>query len=412
MPQSYVLIGGGLAATKAAEMLRRTEDDATITLISDENVLPYDRPPLSKEYLRGEWDAEKILLNRADFYQEHHVDVQLGRPVEKIDLAGKAVTLASGEVVSYDKLLYATGGRPRRLKLRGSDLQSIYYLRSQKDSKAIRDEAAPGKRAVIIGGGFIGMEVAASLTKQGVHVTVLEALPHIWSRFLDQDLATYFQTRCRAQGVTIHASVTPTGFTGQQQVTGVAMEGGTVIPCDFVCVGVGIEPNVELAEAAGLQVDNGVAVDEYMLTSNPDVYAAGDVANYYDHIFEKRRRVEHWGHAEYTGLLAAQNMTGKQQSYDLLSYVWSDIFNLHIEFAGEEKDYDELLVRGNKDEDSFIVMYLKDARLRAYLAVNTSPRSFIPMQRMIRQRFDLGGIKAQLQDPGADLRELYQSLNS
>ena len=169
---------------------------------------------------------------------------------------------------------------------------------------------------------------------------------------------------------------------------------------------------MELAEAAGLQVDNGVAVDEYMLTSNPDVYAAGDVANYYDHIFEKRRRVEHWGHAEYTGLLAAQNMTGKQQSYDLLSYVWSDIFNLHIEFAGEEKDYDELLVRGNQDEDSFIVMYLKDARLRAYLAVNTSPRSFIPMQRMIRQRFDLGGIKAQLQDPGADLRELYQSLNS
>lgn len=402
----YILIGGGLAATKAAEQLRRLDAEASITLVSDEPELPYDKPPLSKEYLQGEWDDTKILLNPPEFYEEKQITVKLGNPARSIDTPNKLVTLTDDETLEYDKLLLATGARARAIDLPGADLDGVYYLRRRSDSAAIRDAAKAGAHAVLIGAGFIGMEVAASLTQRGVHVTVLEAAPYIWSRFLDKDMAEYFQRRSQEKGVVLHAGVAPVRFTGEKHVTGVAIEGGVVIPADFVCVGVGVELNIDLATETGLLIDNGVVTNEYLETSAPDVYAAGDIVNYYDPIFEKRRRLEHWGHAEYTGLLAAQNMFGNRAPYDLLSYVWSDIFNLHIEFAGEEKEYDETILRGDRDSDAFVLMYLKEHRLRAYLAVNTSPRNFLPMQRMIRQRTDLRDKKAQLADGSVEMRGL------
>ena len=275
-----------------------------------------------------------------------------------------------------------------------------------EDSEAIGGEAAPGKRAVIIGAGFIGIEIAGSLTQKGVQVTVIEAMPHIWPRFTNETLASYFQSYYEGKGVAFSTSETVERIGGGQRPTSVLTKSGREIPCDFVCIAVGIRPNVGLAEAAGLKMDNGVVVDERMQTSHPDVYAAGDVVNYPDPVFGKRRRVEHWGHAEYTGQVAGQNMAGGDAKYDLLTYVWSDIFDLHLEFAGDESEHGQMVVRGKFEEDSFTVLYLKEGLLRAYFAVNTDAKEFPVFQRFIRRKKDLSGLIGQLEDTSANLRSL------
>ena len=406
MPARYLLVGGGLAGAKAAEQLRRQDAQAAITLVSDEAALPYDHPPLSKEFLRGEWPRERVFFQTESYYREQGITLRLGAPAQRLDLSSKRVTLADGATLEFDKLLLATGARPRKLRVPGAALPGVHYLRTLSDCEALRDEARRGRRAVVIGAGFIGMEVAASLTQLGVQVTVLEAAPSIWSRFLDERLAGHFQRYYESKGISFRVGVTPTAVQGEERARAVTTASGEEIPCDFVCVGVGIEPNTELAAEAGLKVENGVVTNEHLETSHPDVYAAGDVVSYYDPVFEKQRRVEHWGHAEYTGLLAAQNMAGERSKYDLLSYVWSDIFGLHLEFAGEEKEYDQLLVRGSLAENAFIVLYVKLGILRAYLAINASQREFPPLQRMIRRKVDLSAKVSQLQDPGVELRSL------
>lgn len=405
---SYVIVGGGLAALRGAEQLRRSDADAEIVMLSEETAPPYDRPPLSKEYLRGDWDLERITLTKGQALTEQRIDLRLGARVETIDATGHSVHLADGSSLSYDKLLYATGGRIRPLALPDADLAGVHYFRTLADADAIRAAASTGARAVIIGAGFIGVELAASLAKLGCQVTVLEVASYIWSRFLDEDLAGYIQHRCEEQGVRFLTSVQPTAITGAAgRVAAVTYAGGEA-PADLVCIGVGILPNVELAQAAGLTVENGVLVDEFMQTSDPDIYAAGDVINYPDPIFKRRRRVEHWGHAEYTGALAAQNMTGDRKPYDLLSYVWSDVFDMHLEFAGEEKDYDQLTLRGTLADGSFTVLYLKGGTLQAYLGVNAPPREFRVLQRLIREQTAIPADKLDaLQDRASDLRALF-----
>ncbi|MBI2888140.1 MAG: FAD-dependent oxidoreductase [Chloroflexi bacterium] len=406
MPERYVLIGGGIASARAAAQLRRLDQDAAITLVSQEAEAPYDHPPLSKEYLRGEWPRQRVLLHPARFYDEQGIALRLGVAAQALDLAERRVALADGAFLDYDKLLLAMGGRPRRLAVPGAELPGVRYLRTLGDAEAIRADALPGRRAVVIGAGFIGMELAASLTHLGVAVTVIEAAPTIWSRFLDQELAAYFQRYAEARGVTFRTGTAPLAIAGRRRAETVALDSGHELPCDFVCVGVGIQPSVELAEAAGLAVANGVVANEYLETSQPGVFAAGDVVNYYDPIFQKRRRVEHWGHAEYTGLLAAQNMAGEPRPYDLLSYVWSDIFDLHLEFAGEEREHDRVLLRGDLGDQAFTVLYLKEGVLRAYLGVNAPQREFITLQRMIRRRTDLSARLDRLRDPAQELRAL------
>jgi 3-phenylpropionate/trans-cinnamate dioxygenase ferredoxin reductase component len=326
--------------------------------------------------------------------------------VQRLDLARKTVLLANGQAIAFEKALIATGGRPVRLRLRGGDLPGVYYLRTLDDSAAIAAEAGPGKRAVLIGAGFIGMEVAASLTQRGVRVTVIEALPHIWARFADPRLAGFVQDYCTQQGVTFHTNEMVTEIRGRGQPSSVVTRSGTELPCDFVCVGVGIVPNMELAQEAGLAIDNGVVVNEYLQSSHPDIYVAGDVANYLDPVVGKRRRVEHWGHAEYCGQLAGQNMAEARTKYDLLTYVWSDIFDLHLEFAGDESEHDQVLLRGRIEEKSFTVLYLKQHILTAYFAINTSSKEFPVLQRLIRGKKDLTGQEIQLQNPTFALKGL------
>ncbi len=401
----YLLIGGGLASSEAVKQIRALDETGSIVLVSEEPHLPYDRPPLTKEYLRGETERDSLLYADARFFEEGRIQTVLGVRVESLDLAAKAASLSNGNTVSFEKALIATGGRPIRLPLSGEDKEGVHYLRTMDDAEAIGGEARSGKRAVLIGAGFIGLEAAASLTQRGVHVTVIESLPHIWPRFADEALAAHFQDYCEARGVTFLVNDSVGRIEGGARASSVVTSSGREVPCDLICVAVGIRPNVELAEAAGLAVDNGVTVDEGMRTSHPDVYAAGDIVNYPDPVFG-RRRVEHWGHAEYGGQVAGKNMAGGDAKYDLLSYVWSDIFDLHLEFAGDESEHDSTVVRGSMEQGSFTVLYLKDGLLRAYFAVNTEAREFPVFQRLIRRKKDLSGLIDQLQDTSVNLRGL------
>ncbi|MEW6542116.1 MAG: FAD/NAD(P)-binding oxidoreductase [Nitrospirota bacterium] len=402
----YLLIGGGLASSQAAKELRQRDPDGTITLVGEEPHVPYDRPPLSKEFLRGEKQKQELFYDPEPYFRDQRIELQLGTRVQRLDASGKTAILASGDTIAFEKALLATGGRPVHLTVPGHDLPGLYYLRTLDDAAAIAGEAGPGRKAVIVGGGFIGMEIASSLTQKGVQATVIETLPHIWARFTDATLAGFFQGYCQAKGVTFRTGEAVAEVRGTGRASAVVTRSGAVLPCDLVCVGVGIVPNVELAQAAGLEVGNGVLVNEFLQTSNPDIYAAGDVANYPDPYFGKRRRVEHWGHAEYCGQLAGRNMAGDRAAYDLLTYVWSDIFDLHLEFAGDESEHDRVLLRGRMEDRAFMVLYLKDRALRAYFAINTGAKDFLHLQRLIRQKKDLAGREAQLQDPTVPIKSL------
>ncbi|MGH7254633.1 MAG: NAD(P)/FAD-dependent oxidoreductase [Nitrospirales bacterium] len=402
----YLLIGSGLAAGEAAKRIREHDPQGSILMVGEEAHVPYDRPPLSKEFLRGQKSRTELYFTQESEWQERHVALALGVSATKLDAARKKATLSNGQTVGFEKALIATGGHPVRLILPGSKLAGIHYLRTLEDAVAIGGEASQGKQAVVIGAGFIGLEVAASLTQLGVQVTVVEAKPHIWSLFADEALTTFVQDYCTAKGVIFHTGETVTEFRGKGRVSTVVTKSGRSLPCDFVCVGAGIVPNVKLAQQAGLEVDNGIVVNEYLQTSHPEIYAAGDVANFQDPLFGKRRRVEHWGHAEYSGQMAGDNLTGNRTKYDLLTYVWSDIFDLHLEFAGDETEHDQVLLRGKPADKKFLVLYLKEKVLRAYFAVNAGSKEFPALQRLIRQKTNLTGKTGQLKDPSVPIKSL------
>lgn len=403
---SHLLIGGGLSSSQAAKIIRMKAPEDRIVLVSAELHLPYDRPPLSKELLRGEKTPEEIAYDGKDFFEQKKIQVLLGSPVVELDPDGHRASLGDGETIVFEKAFLATGGEPIRLDVPGASLEGIHYLRTLDDALEIIEDAGEGKRAIVVGAGFIGMEVAASLTLRGAEVTVIETLPHIWPRFLDANLAGYIQEYCGQRGVRFLTQEEVTAFEGTERVTAVTTSSGQALPCDFVCVGIGIRPSVSLAETAGLDVDDGVVVNEYLQTSHPDIYAGGDMVEFPDPVFGRRRRVEHWGHAEYCGQVAGLNMTGARQAYDLLSYVWSDIFDLHIEFAGDEGERDRVLLRGKLGDPSFVVLYLKNDTLRAYFAINASSREFPRLQKLIRRSVDLGGRDDELKDPSFDLKAL------
>ena len=402
----YLLIGGGLASMEAIKAIRKADPTGPVTLVSAEPHLPYDRPPLSKEFLRGEKPRERLYFQPETFFRNGKIETLLGVHAESLDLASKTVVLSDGRPVTFEKALIATGGSPIRLSMPGVEREGVYYFRNMEDAQALAREAAPGKRGVVIGAGFIGLEVAASLARRGAYVTVVEVASHIWPRFANETIASYFQRYCEGMGVRFLTSDTVTEIRGGKRPTSVATKSGKDLPCDFAVIGVGIRPNVELAQAAGLKVDNGIVVDEKMRASHPDVFAAGDVCNYPDPVFGKRRRVEHWGHTEYTGQVAGQNMAGGDAAYGLLTYVWSDIFDLHLEFAGDESEHDRTVVRGKFEDNKFTVLYLKGGMLRAYFAVNTDAKDFPVYQRFIKRKKDLSGLLDKLEDTSMNPRTL------
>jgi NADPH-dependent 2,4-dienoyl-CoA reductase/sulfur reductase-like enzyme len=402
----YVLIGGGLTAYKAVAGIRSVDEEGPILMVTKEPRVPYDRPPLTKGFLRDETEKESIFYDSVEELGERGVTVAMADPVVALDTEAKTVTLESGEAYGYDTALYATGGQPIVLDIPGADLDGVYTLRTIEDSERIKGEAREGRRAVVIGAGFIGMEIAASLTGHGVDVTVIEALPRIWARFVDETLSGYFEDLYTQRGVTFHTGETVEAFKGNGRVSSVVTSSGDELACDFVVMAVGIVPNTALADEAGLDVDDGVIVDEYLQSSHPDVYVAGDAARFYDPVFGKQRRVEHWGQADYSGELAGKNMAGAEEPYDMITYAWSDIFDQHLEFVGDETDYDEVWLRGTPGEGPFTVLYLLDGALQAFFGINTGTDEFGSLEALIRSGESLAEHRETLEDPDADLEAL------
>ncbi len=402
----YLLIGGGLAASRAAGQIRKVDANGAITLVTAEPHAPYDRPPLSKEFLRGELSEEKLYYQSTAELRASGVDLVTEARVAALDPDAHTVTLADGERCRFEKALLATGGQPAALGVPGADLDGVRYLRTLEDARALAAAAGGGGRIAIVGAGFIGMEVASSLTQLGCEVEVVEAAPRVWARFADQTLSGFFQRYCEERGVRFRVGETVTAFRGGGRVTAVETASGGSVPCDAVLVAVGIRPNVELALEAGLVVDDGIVVDATMRTSHPDVYAAGDVVRFPDPVVGRWRRVEHWGHAEASGQVAGANMAGAKRTYDLLSYVWSDVFDLHLEFAGDEHAGDRTVLRGDPASGSFTLLYLEAGHLTAFFSVAGSPKDIMPLRRLIRGRVPLAGREDDLADPGFPLRHL------
>jgi NADPH-dependent 2,4-dienoyl-CoA reductase/sulfur reductase-like enzyme len=289
------------------------------------------------------------------------------------------------------------------LQAPGADRPGVLYLRTLDDAMAISTRAEPVQRAVIVGGGFIGMELAGSLTMRGVKTTVIEHGPYLCHRFLDEPLGEFFRDYAARRGVRFLLDDSVARIDDGGGALAVTTGSGETLPADFVCVAIGIAPNVELARRAGLRLGDGVLVDEFARTSHPDIFAAGDIMNYPDPHFDRRRRVEHWGQADYTGRLAGENMAGGVARYDLLTYVWSDLFDLHLEFAGDESRYDHLILRGSVAEASFAALYVRDGRLTAYFAVNRPKHEYKDLGHLIQDRVEIRGKEDLLQNADSDV---------
>src|SRR5882724_3746935 len=364
-----VIIGASLAGGSAAAALREGDFEGDITLIGSERQLPYNRPPLSKGYLRGEDRFEDQLVNPATFYAERHVGLRLGIRATAIDAVGKLVALEGGETVPYDRLLVTTGGRNRTLSTAGGDLPGIFQLRTVEDCDRIRAEAGPGRRAVVVGLGFIGSEVTASLRQMGVEVTAVEGHPVPLARVLGPEVGAVLAAIHREKGVELVLEDSIAAFEGAGRVERVRTKKGRALPCNFVVAGIGIVPNTELLAAAGAAVDNGVLVDEHCRTTLPDVYAAGDVANHLHPLFG-RLRVEHWNNGYQQGRAAARAMLGGPEPYDYLHTFWSDQYEHTIEYVGFAASWDRLVFRGDPASRKFLGFYLKDGVVRAAVGLD------------------------------------------
>lgn len=383
----YVIIGGGLAGVAAADALRRRDKTGRLMMICAESHPPYDRVPLSKGYLLGEIQRDQIFLRRASFYERNKIELVLGQAATALDCTARQVTLADGRRIGFDRLLLATGGRPRRLSIPGADLEGLYYLRDLEDSDAIRAALQSARRAVVIGGGFIGCEVATGLAQLGLATTVVELTPGVLSLVLDAETSGFIESFLRQQGVTVLTNTAAAQFVGEQgRVRGVVTHTGEHLDADLVIVGVGIIPNTELAAAAGLQVDNGVVVNAY-LEAAPGIYAAGDIARYYSPPLGRHVRVEHYDVALQHGRIAAANMTGAQQAYTELPYFFSHMGALHLDVVGDMSRRQQVVRRGALSlESGFAQGYFADGLLQAVLCINGDPAFLQEAREFIAER--------------------------
>jgi NADPH-dependent 2,4-dienoyl-CoA reductase/sulfur reductase-like enzyme len=369
---TFVIVGGGLAGAKAAETLRDEGFDGAIVLFGAEAERPYERPPLSKGYLNGDAERESVFVHPEQWYAEHDVDLRTGVTVDAVDPAGHTVAFG-GQTHGYDKLLLATGASARRIDIPGADLDGVFYLRTLGDSERLRS-ALGGRRVVVIGAGWIGLETAAAAQQAGGSVTVVEPQEGALLAALGPELGGTFADLHRSRGVQFLFGETVQEIHGDaaRRVGSVVTSGGTVIPADAVIVGIGAVPNDGLASAAGLEVSNGVLTDAALRTSDPDIYAAGDVANWFNPLLGRRVRVEHWGNALTGGPAAARSMLGKDVTYDPVPYFYSDQYDLGMECAGlpSPGSYDQIVYRGDREGMEFIAFWLSGGRLIAGMNVN------------------------------------------
>jgi 3-phenylpropionate/trans-cinnamate dioxygenase ferredoxin reductase component len=401
--QTHVIVGAGLAGAKAAEALRSEGFDGHIVLVGDEPELPYERPPLSKGYLRGESPREKARVHPDDFYAANDIELRTSTTVERIDTAAGEVTLSTGERLAWDRLLLATGAEPRRLSVTGSELDGVHYLRDLTGADRIASRLTAGGRVVVIGGGWIGAEVAASARQKGLEVTIVERGQAPLVRVLGRELGDFYAQVHRDQGTRLVTGAALEGFEGTDRVERVRLAGGRVLDADFVVAGVGVLPRTALAERAGIAVDNGILVDERLETSAPGVFAVGDVANAFHPFYERRLRVEHWANALNQPATAARAMLGKPASYERLPYFFSDQYDVGMEYSGHATSWDEVVFRGNPAGREFIAFWLEHGRVVAGTNVNVWDVTG-PIQELVRSRRPVDA--AQLSDPDLSLEEL------
>jgi 3-phenylpropionate/trans-cinnamate dioxygenase ferredoxin reductase component len=394
---TFVIVGAGLAGAKAAETLRAEGFGGRLLLLGDEAERPYDRPPLSKAYLRGETDRDSLYLHQDGFYAAHDIELRTSTPVRSIDPAHRQVELASGERIGYDRLLLATGGAPRRLPLAGADLDGVHYLRSRRDAEALTAAAAGAEHVVVVGTGWIGGEAAASLRQLGRQVTLVGPDPAPLARALGPEVAGVYRDLHAEHGVQLILGARVAGFRGHRRVEAVVTSDGRVIPCDLVLVGAGAAPRAELAEAAGLPVQGGVLVDERLqVLGAADVYAAGDVAAAWHPRYQTYLRVEHWANAFNQGPAAARSMLGIASTYERLPSFFSDQYDLSIQHAGLATAWDQVVFRGDPATHAFLAFWLKDQQVVAGMHANIWD-AIEPIQTLIR---DGGPVDpARLADP-------------
>jgi 3-phenylpropionate/trans-cinnamate dioxygenase ferredoxin reductase subunit len=401
--RTFLIVGAGLAGARAAETLRSEGFDGRVVLVGTERERPYIRPPLSKEYLRGEAEPGSVFVHEEGFYGAHDIELRLGRTATTLDPTTRTVQFDDGDDMRYDRLLLATGAEPRRLTVPGADLAGVHYLRTIRDSDALRERLEAGGRLVVVGAGWIGCEVAASARQAGMDVTVIapEALP--LARILGDELGTVYRDLHVEHGVTWRLGDTVEALEGDGRVERVRTGKGATIECDLVVAGIGVMPRVGLAEDAGLAVDNGVLVDEHLQTSVPGIFAAGDIANALHPFYEERIRVEHWANALNQGPVAAHGMLAQPAVFDKLPFFYSDQYDSGMEYSGYARSWDKVVFRGDPVAREFIAFWLRDGRVVAGMNMNIWDVNET-LQALITSRAVVD--ESRLKDPGVPLDEL------
>jgi 3-phenylpropionate/trans-cinnamate dioxygenase ferredoxin reductase component len=383
--KTFVIVGASLTGAKAAETLRTEGFDGRLVLIGAEHERPYERPPLSKDYLRGEVGRERVYVHDEGYYAEREIELLLGRMAMSLDTSARVVELDGGEQLRYDRLLLATGAEPRRLPIPGGELDGVHYLRNVGDSDVLRERLDRGGSVVVVGAGWIGSEVAASARQRGLDVTVIEPASVPLERVLGPELGAIYRDIHTDHGVRMMLGTGVAAFEGTTEVERVHTSDGRTLNCDFVVVGVGVQPRTRLAEGGGLAVDNGILVDEHLQTEAPSVFAAGDVANAQHPFYGQRIRVEHWANALHQGPVAARNMLGNSQPYDTIPYFFSDQYDVGMEYAGYARTWDRVVLRGDPASREFIAFWLVDDRVVAGMNVNVWDVTD-QIQQLIRSR--------------------------
>lgn len=402
----FLLVGGGMAGASCAAELRKKGAEGSILLVGREPEPPYERPPLSKEYLRGDAERAEAYVNEPSWYEENSVELATGKNVMSIDAEAKTAKLQGGEEVAFGQALLATGSNVNILRIEGAENEGIHYLRAYGNADAIRQDAKAAGRVVLVGGSYIAAEVAASLAATGARCTMVAVEEVALSRTFGDDAGRFFQAGLEEHGVTFVGGESVSAFEGDGRVSSVLTESGRSFECDLVVVGAGVKPDVMLAQRAGLTVDDGIICDSKLQTSAPGIYAAGDVCSYDSVVHGRRIRVEHWDVAMQQGMHVAHNMLGADADYDVVPYFFSDLADwASLEYVGPAADWDREVWRGSREDGEFSVWYLKGGKVAGCLSVGRS-EDLAEARRLLADGVDVTGAVDRITDPDADLSSL------
>lgn len=383
----YLILGGGMVAGYAAKLLVEMGlKPGDLQIVSADASIPYERPPLSKGFLAGKDPEATIFISSDDFYRKHGIEIQLNCVADGVDPGRKTIHLCSGAEIGFEKLGVATGAQVRRLHIPGADLSGVYYLRTLEDSKRIREKAGSARRAVVIGGGFIAMEVTSILAQRGIETTMVLPEDRIWKRFFSATMSQFFEKYYAERGVRFAKNTKVVELKGADLVKSASLQGGEILNCDLAVAGIGVTPITGPLLNSGIELKDGVVVDEYLETNRPDILAAGDVANYYDALFDKHRRAEHWDNAVSQGQHCARSLLGERAPFIHVPYFFSDVFDLSYEFWGDPAGADDVVERGDLSSSSFSVWWLRQGRLAAAFLMNRPEAEREAAPRLIRSK--------------------------